>query len=68
MTTETLQLPIINIETKQLSPEELEQDRQDIIEQAIAARSINLSTLRPSYNFGDPIEALARAKSRANND
>ena len=65
MTAETLQST--NYNTNQLSPEQLERERREIVEQAIAERTINLCTNR-AYNFGDPRIALARADTTANID
>lgn len=52
--------------TTELSPEE-EQDRLDIIKDAIGGRTINLCTDKPA-NFGDPRVALELAGSPANID
>lgn len=65
MTAEILQPT--NTSNEQLGSEELEQDRQEIVGQAIAARTIDLCTSR-TINFGDPEVALARAHTTANID
>lgn len=51
----------------EISPEELEQDRVAIVEQAIAHRVIDLCTDR-GYNFGDPMKALYLADTPSNID